>query len=78
MKIPKERYRFAIAFVVCATVITAQAQKNFECPDSAAEELVEVAKLYGPHISYGTTTSRYKYIIENATRPMDDRALGMA
>jgi TonB family protein len=75
---PTYRYRFAIALVVCATVMTAQAQSDFECPDSAVEELARVAMLYGPHISYGTTTDRYKYVIENATRPMDDHALRSA
>lgn len=78
MTIPKELYRFSIALVVCATVMTAQARSNFECPDSTSKELARVAGLYGPHISYGTTTDRYKYVIENATRPMDDRALGLA
>jgi TonB family protein len=78
MRIPKEWYRFAIAFVVYITAMTAQAQSDFDCPDSAAKELVRIAKLYGPHISYGTTTSRYEYVIENATRPMDDAALGLA
>lgn len=78
MNRPIDRYRFAIALVACATLTAAQAENDFECPDSAAEELTRVARLYGPHISYGTTTDRYKYVIENATRPMDDRALGLA
>jgi TonB family protein len=78
MKMPKERYRFAIAFVVYITAMTAQAQSDFDCPDSAAKELVRIAMLIGPHISYGTTTGRYKYVIEKATRPMDDVALGSA
>jgi TonB family protein len=78
MNRPIDRYRFAIALVVCATLTDAQAANDFECPDSAANELTRVARLYGPHISYGTTTSRYKYVIENASRPMDDLALGIA
>lgn len=78
MKIPKKRYRFAIALVVCVTVVTAQAQSDFECPDSAAEELTTAAGLYGPQLSYGTTTMRYEYVIENATRPMDGPALQTA
>jgi hypothetical protein len=56
----------------------AQAENDFDCPDSAAEELTRVARLYGPHISYGTTTSRYEYVIENASRPMDDVARRIA
>ena len=75
---PIDRYRFAIALVACATLSAAQAEIDFECPDSAAEELTRVARLYGPHISYGTTTNRYRYVIENASRPMDDDALGIA
>ena len=75
---PTYRYRFAFALVACATLSAAQAENTFECPDSAAEELTRVARLYGPHISYGTTTNRYKYVIENASRPMDDVALGIA
>jgi TonB family protein len=67
-----------IALVACATLTAAQAENDFECPDSAAEELTRVARLYGPHVPYGTTTDRYKYVIENATRPMDERALGLA
>ena len=78
MTIPKEVYRFSIALVVCATLTAAQAENDFECPDSAAEELTRVAGLYGPHISYGTTTSRYRYVIENASRPMDDVARRIA
>jgi TonB family protein len=68
----------SIGLVLCATAITAQAQRNFECPDSASDELVRIAGLYGPDISYGTTTDRYKYVIENAIRPMDDLALRTA
>ena len=71
---PTYRYRFAIALVACATLTAAQAENDFECPDSAAEELTRAARLYGPNISYGTTTSRYSYVIENASRPMDDVA----
>jgi hypothetical protein len=56
----------------------AQAGNDFDCPDSAADELTRVARLYGPHISYGTTTSRYRYVIENASRPMDDIARRIA
>jgi TonB family protein len=78
MNRPIDRYRFAIALVACATLSAAQAENDFECPDFAAEELTRVARLYGPHISYGTTTDRYKYVIENASRPMDDDALGIA
>jgi TonB family protein len=58
--------------------VAAHAEANFECPDTAAKELSRVAKLNGPQIAYGTTTDRYRYVIENATRPMDDRALGLA
>jgi TonB family protein len=58
--------------------MAAQAENDFECPDSAAEELTRVARLHGPHISYGTTTDRYRYVIESASRPMDDVALGIA
>jgi TonB family protein len=71
-------YRFAIVLVACATINATQAERDFECPDSAAEELTRVARLYGPHISYGTTASRYRYVIENASRPMDDTALRIA
>ena len=78
MNRPIDRYRFAIALVACATLTDAQATNDFECPDSAANELTRVARLFGPHISYGTTTSRYKYVIENASRPMGDLALGIA
>ncbi len=78
MNRPPYRYRFAIALVACATFSAAQAENDFECLDSAAEELKRVARLYGPHISYGTTTDRYKHVIENASRPMDDVALGIA
>ncbi len=75
---PIDRYRFAIALIAGATLSAAQAENDFECPDSAAEELTRVARLYGPHISYGKTSARYKYVIENASRPMDDVALGIA
>jgi len=75
---PTDRHRFMILLVACATLTAAPAKNGFECPDSAAEELTRVARLYGPHISYGTTTDRYKYVIERATRPMDDRALRSA
>ncbi len=78
MNRPIDRYRFAIALVACATLTAAQAENDFECPDSTAEELARAARLYGPQISYGTTTGRYKYVIENATRPMDDVALRIA
>ena len=78
MNRPIDRNRFAIALVAYATLTAAQAENDFDCPDSAAEELTSVARLYGPHISYGTTTSRYRYVIENASRPMDDVARGIA
>ena len=75
---PLDLYRFAIALVACATQMVAHAEVNFECPDTAAEELSRVARLNGPQIAYGTATGRYNYVIENATRQMDGHALEIA
>ena len=78
MTLAKQPNRFSIVLLVCAMATTAQAQRNFECPDSASDELVRLAGLYGPDISYGTTIDRFEYVIENATRPMDELALRIA
>ncbi len=78
MKRPIDRHIFAIILVACTMLTAARAENDFECPDSAADELTRVARLSGPHISYGTTTDRYRYVIENASRPMDHVALGIA
>ena len=78
MKIPKERYRFVIAFVGFMIVVAAQAQPSIECPDAAAQDLLKVASGYGANSSFSTPAKRYEYVIEKASRPMDDRALRSA
>lgn len=74
----RDRHRFLIALVVCFTSMAAQAETDFECPDFNANELTRLARLYGPDPTYGTAIGRYKYVIKNASRPMDYHARGLA
>jgi TonB family protein len=69
--------RRVLGAVALASALAAAAQAGLTCPDDRARELYAMAKQpSGADVEAWMRT--YRYVIEQATRPMDDRALNLA
>lgn len=78
MRVARKTYRLFFALVAFGTVVGAKAQTQLQCPDSWSHDLLRIAREpYGDR-QFNTLVERYRYVIENATRPMDESALRSA